>query len=67
MVRDLFLIIAGFMIGFNWMALVRSIKSTFRKLRMGICFRYLEGPRENRNGTISNFCLRCGHPYGYHK
>lgn len=41
--------------------------SAYRKWRAGICLRYLPtGVRENRDGTISDFCQRCGHPAGYH-
>lgn len=37
-----------------------------RKLK--ICWRYkATGRRENRDGTVSDFCQRCGHPYGYHQ
>lgn len=39
----------------------------WRKWRAGVCFRYLPGPRELRDGTESNFCLRCGKPGGYHR
>lgn len=35
--------------------------------KLGICWRYVPtGYRENRGGTISDFCQRCGHPAGYH-
>lgn len=33
-----------------------------------ICWHYRgTGKLENRNGTVSEFCVRCGHPYGYHQ
>lgn len=39
----------------------------YRKWKAGICFRYQPtGIIENRDGTISDFCRKCGHPYGYH-
>lgn len=31
------------------------------------CYDYEPGPREKREGTISNFCLKCGQPGGYHE
>lgn len=35
--------------------------------KRGICWRYKStGCLENRDGTVSYFCSRCGHPFGYH-
>lgn len=57
----------GFAVGLHFRRARCLITSAWRKYRMGICFRYLPGPREWRGGTLSNFCLRCGHPGGYHR
>ena len=59
--------LCGFIVGLHIRRVSYLIKKTTSKLRRGICLRYQYGPRVWRDGTLSNFCLRCGHPYGAHE
>lgn len=43
------------------------VRKVYIHRKYGICWNYQPtGYRENRNGTYSDFCKRCGHPAGYH-
>lgn len=43
------------------------IRKVYHRYRLRICWRFHgTGVIENREGTISEFCITCGHPYGYH-
>jgi hypothetical protein len=59
--------LCGLVVGLYLLPITRCMKHAIRKLRRGICFRYVMGPFEVRDGTGSHFCVRCGHPYGYHR
>ena len=42
-------------------------RHVYYHLKHGICFRYKPtGYIETRDGTVSDFCQKCGHPHGYH-
>jgi hypothetical protein len=57
----------AFLLGIFWKTIINKLKHIYLHLKLGICFRYKgTGIRETRNGTNSEFCIRCGHPYGYH-
>jgi len=61
------LILGAYALGLWTPRIYGHLRSVYWHLRLGICFQYLPtGIRENRNGTVSDFCQRCGHPYGYH-
>jgi hypothetical protein len=57
---------AGVFVGWNARHWWWQITVAYRAMTGGPCLRYRFGPREERNGTSSNFCLRCGHPAGSH-
>lgn len=57
----------GWLFGFYTRRAYGIARAVFFKLKIGVCFRYKPtGFRVNRNGTVSDFCQRCGHPQGYH-
>ena len=42
-------------------------RNVYYHTTLGICWRYRpSGYRQLRDGTVSDFCLRCGHSAGYH-
>ena len=64
---EIVLFIVGLIIGRygpHWLWLVRV---SAKMIDLGICFRYRgRGYMETIDGTMSEFCDRCGHCYGYH-
>ena len=63
----LFAIVFAFLCGRGSWRLQGAIRSAYYRHKHGICNNYMPtGRRENRKGTISDFCVRCGHPAGAH-
>jgi len=59
--------LVGFATGLHVRRILKVIAHSYGLWKHGVCFRYKpSGVRENRNGTVSDFCLRCGNPGGYH-
>lgn len=59
--------VIAYILGFYSRRIYAIGMSAYRKLKYGTCFRYLPtGRLEDRNGTMSDFCRRCGQPAGYH-
>ena len=66
--NDFVIFLSGLLIGWYAPRAYGFCINVYYKLKHGICFRYLPtGNLENRDGTISDFCRRCGHPEGYHR
>lgn len=64
---EIVLIAVGFLAGFYAKRIYQVCRSIRSHFKYGVCFRYRPtGKREWREGTISDFCRRCGHPAGYH-
>jgi hypothetical protein len=60
-------LVVAFVAGLYYRRAAYEMARAYRMWRMGICFSFQDpGVRETRNGTSSHFCLRCGHPHGYH-
>lgn len=60
--------VGGFYIGEHRSRWVSKFQRWRRMRKMGICFNYQgKGYRETIDGTSSEFCTHCDHPYGYHQ
>lgn len=61
-------VVLAFLAGLFTPRMMAFAKKVYWHTKLGICWRYQSSGRlELRNGTYSDFCLRCGHPRGYHQ
>lgn len=66
--KIVFLVLISMYIGYLILPIIiRKIVKAYWHLKTGTCFRFKgTGKRENRDGTVSEYCIRCNQPRGYH-